>query len=1005
MPEVKTTTVNAPAATPANPVTPANAVNPKKTAPGLSFRRLFTKPGVSPYDELEWDLRLAQITDAQGNVIFEQKDVEVPKDWSMTATNIVASKYLHGKVGTPERETGVRQLVTRVAETIRNWGLAQGYFKTPEDGATFHDELVHILVRQYAAFNSPVWFNVGCDRIEPNSDARNWHWNPQTQQVEFGITGYSKPQCSACFINSVKDSLDSILTLAKTEGMLFKWGSGTGTNLSPLRSSTEGLSGGGTASGPLSFMKGFDAFAGVIKSGGKTRRAAKMVILNVDHPDIVEFIECKQKEEAKAHALVAQGYDGSHPDSDAYSSIFFQNANNSVRVTDDFMYAVVRDTDFSTKKVQDGSVMKTYKAKDLLKKLSEATWHCGDPGMQYDTTTNRWHTSKNTARINASNPCSEYMFLDDSACNLASLNLLKFAPNGTFDVEAYRHAVDVLITAQEILVDNAGYPTEAIMRNSHDYRPLGLGYANLGALLMAAGLPYDSDGGRDYAACVTAIMCGEAYLQSSKIAEQCQPLTPATDTVATRLGITEAANMPGAACPGWYINREPFLDVIRMHRASVNNINKSNVPSILYESSKQCWDEALAQGEKHGYRNSQVTVLAPTGTIGFMMDCDTTGVEPDLALVKYKKLVGGGMIKIVNQTVPTALFKLGYDHDQANAIVSYIDATGTIEGAPHVKDDHLAVFDCSFRPAKGTRSIAYMGHLRMMAAAQPFISGAISKTVNLPENASVEDIMEAYLQAWKLGLKAVAVYRDGCKKSQPLSAAGTKTANSSKDDPRPGAAAPREEDNLNAPPRAVRHKLQEERASITHKFNIGGHEGYITVGLYPNGEPGELFITMAKEGSTVSGLMDSFALATSIALQHGVPLKLLCEKFAHTRFEPSGWTSNPDIGFAKSIMDYIFRWLQLRFLTGQQQFLFENLRPKQGASGQGPGTSEANESSTGAPTPNPRSLNPGSVHAADQLAGIIDLGDAPTCSFCGSIMTRNGSCYRCGSCGSTSGCS
>jgi ribonucleoside-diphosphate reductase alpha chain len=994
MPESKATTVDATAASPAIPN--------KKSAPGLSFRRFFTKPGVSPYDELEWDLRLAQITDSQGGVIFEQKDVEVPKDWSMTATNIVASKYLHGKVGTPERETGVRQLVTRVAETIRNWGLAQGYFKTPEDGATFHDELVHILVRQYAAFNSPVWFNVGCDRIEPNSDARNWHWNPQTQQVEFGITGYSKPQCSACFINSVKDSLDSILTLAKTEGMLFKWGSGTGTNLSPLRSSTEGLSGGGTASGPLSFMKGFDAFAGVIKSGGKTRRAAKMVILNVDHPDIVEFIECKQKEEAKAHALVAMGYDGSHPDSDAYSSIFFQNANNSVRVTDDFMYAVMRDTDFSTKAIGDGRVMKTFKAKDLMKKISEATWHCGDPGMQYDTTTNRWHTSKNTARINASNPCSEYMFLDDSACNLASLNLLKFAPNGTFDVEAYRHAVDVLITAQEILVDNAGYPTEAIMRNSHDYRPLGLGYANLGALLMAAGLPYDSDAGRDYAACVTAIMCGEAYLQSSKVAEQCEPLTPATDTVVTRLGITEASNVPGGACPGWYINREPFLDVIRMHRASVHNINQNNVPPSLYESSKQCWDEALAQGEKHGYRNSQVTVLAPTGTIGFMMDCDTTGVEPDLALVKYKKLVGGGMIKIVNQTVPTALFKLGYDHDQANAIVSYIDATGTIEGAPHVKDEHLAVFDCSFKPAKGTRSIAYMGHLRMMAAAQPFISGAISKTVNLPENASVEDIMEAYLQAWKLGLKAVAVYRDGCKKSQPLSAAGTKTANSSKEDARV-AAAPREDENLNAPPRAVRHKLQEERASITHKFNIGGHEGYITVGLYPDGEPGELFITMAKEGSTVSGLMDSFALATSIALQHGVPLKLLCEKFAHTRFEPSGWTSNPDIGFAKSIMDYIFRWLQLRFLTGQQQFLFENLRPKSS-----PESRALSPEGTGAQEPlatRDSGLRAGSVHAADQLAGIIDLGDAPTCSFCGSIMTRNGSCYRCGSCGSTSGCS
>jgi ribonucleoside-diphosphate reductase alpha chain len=998
MPEVKTTPTNSPA----NTVAANNVAANKKTAPGLSFRRFFTKPGVSPYDEVEWDFRLAQITDAQGNVIFEQKDVEVPKDWSVTATNIVASKYLHGKVGTPERETGVRQLVTRVAETIRNWGLSQGYFKTPEDGATFHDELVHILVRQYAAFNSPVWFNVGCDRIEPNSDARNWHWNPKTQQVEFGVTGYSRPQCSACFINSVKDSLDSILTLAKTEGMLFKWGSGTGTNLSPLRSSTEGLSGGGTASGPLSFMKGFDAFAGVIKSGGKTRRAAKMVILNVDHPDIVEFIECKQKEEAKAHALVAYGYDGSHPDSDAYSSIFFQNANNSVRVTDDFMYAVLRDTDFSTKAIGDGNVMKTYKAKDLLKKISEATWHCGDPGMQYDTTTNRWHTSKNTARINASNPCSEYMFLDDSACNLASLNLLKFAPNGTFDVEAYRHAVDVLITAQEILVDNAGYPTEMIMRNSHDYRPLGLGYANLGALLMAAGLPYDSDAGRDYAACVTAIMCGEAYLQSSKIAEQCEPLTPATETVATRLGITEAAKMPGAACPGWYINREPFLDVIRMHRASVNNINKNNVPTSLYESSKQCWDEALAHGEKHGYRNSQVTVLAPTGTIGFMMDCDTTGVEPDLALVKYKKLVGGGMIKIVNQTVPTALFKLGYDHDQANAIVSYIDATGTIEGAPHVKDDHLAVFDCSFKPAKGTRSIAYMGHLRMMAAAQPFISGAISKTVNLPENASVEDIMDAYLQAWKLSLKAVAVYRDGCKKAQPLSAAGTKTANSTKDDARVAAAAAHEPEDMNAPPRAVRHKLQEERASITHKFNIGGHEGYITVGLYPNGEPGELFITMAKEGSTVSGLMDSFALAVSISLQHGVPLRLFCEKFAHTRFEPSGWTSNPDIGFAKSIMDYIFRWLQLRF-TGQQQLLFENLRPKSSvARGQLP-----EEAAPGIRRPETGTREPGagSIHAADALAGIIDLGDAPSCSFCGSIMTRNGSCYRCGSCGSTSGCS
>src|SRR5450755_434369 len=508
--------------------TTSTAVNKRTKAQGLTFRRFFTKPGVSPYNEIEWELRNAQITDSQGGMIFEQKDVEVPKDWSMTATNIVASKYLHGQIGTEERETGVRQLVSRVAETIRDWGVKDGYFRTAEDAATFHDELVHLLIRQHVAFNSPVWFNVGCERVEPKSDATNWHWNATTNQVEFGVTGYTRPQCSACFINSVKDSLDSILTLAKTEGMLFKWGSGTGTNLSPLRSSTETLSGGGTASGPLSFMKGFDAFAGVIKSGGKTRRAAKMVILNIDHPDIVDFVECKQKEEAKAWALIEHGYDGSGPDSDAYASVFFQNANNSVRVTDDFMYAVVRDGEFSTHAVKDGRPVQTFKARELLRKISDATWHCGDPGMQYDTTVNRWHTSKNTARINASNPCSEYMFLDDSACNLASLNLMKFAPNGTFDVEAYRHACAVVITAQEILVDNSGYPTEAIGRNSHDYRPLGLGYANLGALLMASGLPYDSDAGRDYAACVTAIMCGEAYLQSSRIAEQCEPLAPAT---------------------------------------------------------------------------------------------------------------------------------------------------------------------------------------------------------------------------------------------------------------------------------------------------------------------------------------------------------------------------------------------------------------------------------------------------------------------------------------------
>jgi ribonucleoside-diphosphate reductase alpha chain len=781
----------------ANPTTSQQDAGHSKSTAALRFPRFFSRATASPYDEIQWENRTAAITDAGGKTIFEQKDVETPVDWSMTATNIVASKYLHGQIGTPERETGVRQLVGRVAETIRDWGLNGGYFASPEDAAVFHDELVHLLVTQKVAFNSPVWFNVGCDRLEPNSDAQNWHWNHHSCAVEFSVTGYRKPQCSACFINAVEDSLDSILTLAKTEGMLFKWGSGTGTNLSSIRGSKETLSGGGTASGPLSFMRGFDAFAGVIKSGGKTRRAAKMVILNVDHPDIVDFIECKSKEEAKAWALMREGYDGSSgPDSEAYSSIFFQNANNSVRVTDEFMRAVEKDAEFTTRTVKDQAPVNTYKARDIMKKIAEATWQCGDPGMQYDSTINRWHTSKNTGRINASNPCSEYMFLDNSACNLASFNLLKFvSPAGTFDIPAYRAAIDIMITAMEILVDNSGYPTEAIARNSHDYRPLGLGYANLGALLMAFGLPYDSDAGRDFAATLTAIMCGEAYLQSARIAESCPPLASATP-------LTASVEHNGGACPGYYVNREPFLDVIRMHRAEVNNIGKSKtagdktfaVPQFddLLQASKDCWDQALRHGEKHGYRNSQVTVLAPTGTIGFMMDCDTTGIEPDLALVKYKKLVGGGMIKIVNNTVPTALFKLGYNNAQVDAIVSYIDATGTIEGAPSLKPEHLAVFDCSFKPSKGTRSIHYMGHVRMMAATQPFLSGAISKTVNLPHDCTLDDIAEAYLESWRLGLKAVAVYRDGSKGAQPLNVSdGAKAREIKQSSPEHSAAADR----------------------------------------------------------------------------------------------------------------------------------------------------------------------------------------------------------------------
>jgi ribonucleoside-diphosphate reductase alpha chain len=1022
-----------------------------QTAPGLKFPRYFTRTGISPYDEVEWELRTASITDAKGNSIFEQRNVESPKDWSMTAINIVASKYLHGTLNTPQRETGVRQLIQRVAESIRDWGWQQGYFATADDRDTFHDELVHILVQQKAAFNSPVWFNVGCDRLEPLSDAQNWHWNIEKGTVEFSTTGYKAPQCSACFINSVKDSLDSILTLAKTEGMLFKWGSGTGTNLSALRGSTEELSGGGSASGPLSFMKGFDAFAGVIKSGGKTRRAAKMVILNVDHPDIVDFIECKAKEEAKAWALIEMGYDGSSPDSDAYSSIFFQNANNSVRVTDEFMTAVENDGEFSTRSVKGKQVMKTYKARDLMNKIAQATWQCGDPGMQYDTTINKWHTSKNTDRINASNPCSEYMFLDDSACNLSSLNLMKFLKsNGEFDVPAYRHAVDVMITAQEILVDNAGYPTESIARNSHDYRPLGLGYANLGALLMASGLPYDSDAGRDYAACVTAIMCGEAYLQSARIAGQCPQLGAARSHVSPQ-------DVTGGACPGWYSNREPFLDVIRMHRASVNKINKENVPAALLEGSRQSWDEALALGERNGYRNAQVTVLAPTGTIGFMMDCDTTGVEPDLALVKYKKLVGGGMIKIVNQTVPSALWKLGYTADQVNSIVGYIDSTGTIEGAPGIREEHLPVFDCSFKPQKGTRTIHYMGHVMMMAAAQPFISGAISKTVNLPESATIEDITEAYFQSWKMGLKAVAIYRDGSKKAQPLMAAssrdeaakrGTRTEHAAASTQRPLSGAETDFQKLSpeqqamalaavrpltmqqqesAPPRAVRHRLPGERASITHKFAIAGHEGYITVGLYKDGTPGELFIRMAKEGSTISGLMDSFAMAVSLAMQHGVPIKLLCDKFQHTRFDPAGFTGNPEIPIAKSVMDYIFRWLELRFVTGRQYPLFKDMVLAPAVSTQPSALSQGSGLETASPTIDSMETTPpqgglaasqqpagssapslvdrGLYHSADALKEFVDMGDAPSCHVCGSIMTRNGSCYRCMSCGSTSGCS
>jgi ribonucleoside-diphosphate reductase alpha chain len=785
------------------------------------------------------------------------------------------------------------------------------------------------------AFNSPVWFNVGVQ---------------------------SKPQCSACFINSVQDSMESIMGLTRTEGMLFKWGSGTGTNFSTLRGSKETLSGGGIASGPVSFMKGFDAFAGVIKSGGKTRRAAKMVILNVDHPDIVEFIECKHKEEEKAHTLIRAGYD-SAIDGEAYTSIFFQNANHSVRVTDDFMRAVEQDKDWWTRNVTDGQPSEKLRARDLLYKMAQSTWLCGDPGMQYDTTVNRWHTCKTTARINASNPCSEYMFLDDTACNLASLNLMKYlTASGQFDVEAYKHAVDVTITAQEILVDFASYPTPKIAENSHNFRPLGLGYANLGALLMSMALPYDSDEGRDVAGALTALMCGEAYAQSARIAEKMGPF------------------------PGYTVNRDPMIDVIRMHRDSMRGIKPDHVQPELFLASQESWDDALSLGEKHGFKNSQVTVLAPTGTIGFMMDCDTTGIEPDLALVKYKKLVGGGLIKIVNNTVPQAMMKLGYTPEQTSDIVAYIDKHSTVEGAPHFKAEHLPVFDCSLAPAGGGRSITWTGHVKMMAAAQPFLSGAISKTINMPEESTIEDIMDAYLESWKLGLKAVAIYRDNSKKSQPLNAGGEK-----KDKAAEVVAVVVEPMQRELFARAQREKMPAERASVTHKFSVGGHEGYITVGLYEDHRPGEVFIKMSKEGSTLSGVMDGLALTISIGLQYGVPLKVFVDKLLNTRFEPSGITANANIRFVSSVLDYIARWLGGRFISPDYLKL----------NGGAPEVIATAPMQTTLATP--PAIKP-SEPAGSRTPSNAHEG-APTCSECGMLMVPNGACYKCENCGSTSGCS
>ncbi|MFN8545175.1 MAG: vitamin B12-dependent ribonucleotide reductase [Candidatus Binatia bacterium] len=889
---------------------------------GLTVARRFVPPGVNPYDEVEWETRSAVIQGERGEVVFEQRDVEFPRPWSQLATNVVVSKYFRGPLGTPQRERSVRQLIGRVVKTITTWGDAQGYFATPQDRDNFHDELTHLLLQQRLSFNSPVWFNVGVEE---------------------------KPQCSACFILSVDDKMESILDWYRKEGIIFKGGSGSGVNLSKLRSSKERLGGGGTASGPVSFMRAADASAGVIKSGGKTRRAAKMVVLNVEHPDIAEFIRCKADEERKAWALIAAGYDGSL-DGPAYGSVFFQNANNSVRVTDEFMRAATEGRPWSTHFITSGEVCDTMPAHDLLRAIAEATHQCGDPGMQFDTTINAWHTCPNTGRINASNPCSEYMHLDDSACNLASLNLMRFVDEaGVFDVGGFRHAVDISILAQDIVIDKSSYPTPEIATNAHAYRELGLGYANLGALLMSLGLPYDSEAGREYAGAVTALMCGEAYVQSGRIS--------------AAMGAYE----------GFAKNREPQLHVLEKHRGHAYKLDPALVPLDLLVAAREVWDGAIAQGRQFGVRNSQVTVLAPTGTIAFMMDCDTTGVEPDIALIKYKKLVGGGMLKIVNTTVPRALRRIGYDSREVQEIVEYLDEHDTIEGAPGLREEHLPIFDCAFRPAKGTRSIHPLGHLRMMGAVQPFISGAISKTINVPERATVEEIEQAYVEAWRLGLKAVAIYRDGCKKVQPL--------NTSK-------AASAEAVAVPVPAQPVRRHLPPERQALCHKFEVAGHEGYLHVGFYEDGTPGEIFIKMAKEGSTISGLMDTVGVLTSMALQFGVPLEVLVQKFSHVRFEPSGFTRNRDIPMAKSLIDYIFRFLGSRFLAGEARAEVGLVERE-----------EAPRAAQVAGDP------PRGETAARQSIVFSPQADAPSCPDCGSLMVRNGSCYKCLNCGATSGCS
>jgi ribonucleoside-diphosphate reductase alpha chain len=1010
----------------ATSVSASRKVKNKAAKKHLRIERTFSDARVKPFDQIEWERRTAEITDDAGKVIFKQENVEVPKSWSVLATKVVVSKYFYGEQNTPERETSVRQLIHRISRTIADWGIADGYF-SKADGEIFYEELTWLCLNQYGAFNSPVWFNVGLFHeygIGKKSGRGAWFYNRKTGKGERAATQYEYPQCSACFIQSVEDNMEDIMRLASSEAMLFKYGSGTGTDLSPLRSSKEKLSGGGRPSGPMSFLKVYDQVANVVKSGGKTRRAAKMNTLRDWHGDIEEFIDAKQKEEKKAWALIEQGYDGSY-NGDAYGSVMYQNENLSVRAGDEFMQAALAGKEWWTRAITTNKPLEKKDAAKLLMKIAEGTWICGDPGMQYDGAIQKWHTCKGTEPIHSTNPCSEYVFINNTACNLASLNLMKFKrEDGKFDAERFKAAVRIFITAQEIVVDNACYPTEDIAVNSHIFRTLGLGYANLGSLIMSYGLSYDSDEGRALAGAITSIMTGHAYEQSAEIAANMGAFPGYRDARCAQI-----PNPPGKD------NVNSTLGVIQLHRDAVEEIHPSEEFGYLKDEARHCWNRALSRGKQAGYRNAQVTVLAPTGTIAFLMDCDTTGVEPDIALVKYKLLAGGGMLKIVNRGVPQALQRLGYNAREIEGIIGHIEKFDTIEDVEEngktissgLKPEHLPVFDCAFKPHRGKRSIHYLAHLKMMAAAQPFISGAISKTVNMPRESSVEEIRDTYVQAWKMGLKCVAIYRDGSKRSQPLN---TKKTSEGGDKVAVQASALenrlKELDVELAKLRAeagkpIRRRLTDTRPAITHKFDIAGHEGYLTVGLFEDGQPGELFITMAKEGSTIGGLMDTIGTLTSMSLQYGVPLETLLKKFAHQRFEPSGFTKNPEIRNASSIIDYVFRWLGLQFIPGYRDAVTASTRTQPELAM--PGLVEEIKKKINRPVPelpiaedtetievksNGNGNGNGNGHGhrgRDLTAMITNQQDAPTCPSCGHVAVRNGACYKCLNCGESLGCS